>query len=214
MASIHSYHESILIPLSKYNELGKQLNPLSKQVTEVVANNDQQKLLDDTTIPDDTKMKLYTQNKHLMHSLKTNQKPQLDEPIKVITVNEDPINDFNIEDVVGNLNQNDAPFVRAILLQIQKFPNVIYWNSKYELIINGEYFPGSDLFTLLKYVLGNLVITSSNDVPLAAYDFIVALKEIGVPNKWLKISTSQVMQDLRSKKARRKGAKKGQWTEY
>lgn len=82
---------------------------------------------------------------------------------------------------------NYQPKVNSILGILSKYPEVITWDTKLRLTINGDFLVGSDLVELLRYVLGLLTITSYRDVPKHSKLFHDTLLLLNVPKEWMKI---------------------------
>lgn len=79
------------------------------------------------------------------------------------------------------------PLAKSIFEYLVQNPNTISWNDDFEISINDQYFPMSNVVKLVQYVLGEIIMTSERDKPQGADSFVRALNDIGVPKEWMKI---------------------------
>ncbi len=165
----HSYKESVIIPYTLF----KQCHFDTSENTE------QEKILRDTELPSDLKLKLYSQSKALA-------------PPKELEIEKssDP-GDKNYSDtdfIVQLMPTKDQPFVSSILSKIISRRDEISWNDKLEVAIGGKFFPDSNIIELLRFAMKNTVVTNHTDIPPGAREFVGKLYDIGVPKPWVKVS--------------------------
>lgn len=157
-----AFQESVIIPYTLF----KQCQLDKPQSSE------EEKLLRDTTIPSDLKMKLYAHKKASVP--------------KNTPVEEEPQSD--VQFIVDLMPIKDQPFVGSILEKIKSRSNELHWNNNLEVTIDKKFFPDSNIIELLRFCMKNKVVTSHIDIPIAAHEFIDKLLEIGVPKPWIKVS--------------------------
>jgi hypothetical protein len=92
----------------------------------------------------------------------------------------------SVNSITQTFPQKDQPLVRNILQILLKKESNLRWGLDYTISINGESYDNSDVRKLLNYAIGNTIITSEADKPVAADRFIEALRPL-VPAVWLKI---------------------------
>ncbi len=182
------FSECVIIPLDVYKtkcNLGKESQTRQERVLR-----EDLDLLYDASIPSDVKMKLYTQQ--------TKMRPHQPKHEKVEIVKA-PESDLSVsglqrdaESILQGISKKNVPFAESILTKILQNQSLIKWNEKLEVKIRQLHIPNSNIIDLLKYVLGERIITSTGDVPAGALEFYQVLMEIGVPSSWLKIRRKEV----------------------
>lgn len=164
------FQECIIIPLAMFQQCN------FRQGQEKTKETGSSSILYNTSLPADVKLKLYQQEKRLKPSVISKTKRPVEPP--------PPASD--IKSILQEITTTNVSKATSILAKILQHKSVISWNEKLEVTINGIYYPNSDIIELLRYVLGDKVVTSALDVPLAATEFRNALKELGVLATWLK----------------------------
>lgn len=177
------FSECIIIPLAMFEQCNFRQEA---KTSSTVAHAPTSSILYNQTLPSDLKMKLYHQEKRLKQSSVT--KPGHTTAPRVPAADVD-----SILQEISAANHSKASTILAKMLQ-QK--NLISWNEKLEVTINGIHYPNSNIIELLRYVLGDKIPGSLDDVPLAASIFRIAIKELKVPATWLrkefKVKQSQI----------------------
>ena len=163
-----SFAESVIIPLELFEKC-----QLSK--------NKPESILFDQNLPKDVKMKLFDQEKIF----------ERNDTSKVTTDTEKPLSQKMLnktEFIVDSVPISHQPYVRSILKFLKDYPDQISWNDQHEIIIDGKPFPNSNIMKLFQFLMKTLVITSASDVPVGGKEFFDKLREIGVPQQWVKIT--------------------------
>ena len=145
-------------------------------------------LLYDPRIPSAEKIKWYAQNVKLRPPQSEYPKVEIANPAesKVSGLQQD------IDSILQNIMIKNRPFANSILTRILQHPDLIRWNEKFEVSINRNTVPDSNISDLLKYVSGEKIITSTGlDVPQVGREFYNILSEIDIPSSWLKIRPRQ-----------------------
>lgn len=175
------FRECVIIPLAMFercNFRDSKQQPQDK-ASDILYNQD---------LPSGLKMKLYHQHKKLIPVESGVQKVEIIEqktPVKHQLA-------ADVDSIVQEFSSKKVPPVRSILDKILQNRDNVRWNEKLELIINGSVLPGTNIIDVLRYAVGETVLTSDLDVPLGAKSFLRTLKDIGVPGSWLKKKSAQV----------------------
>ena len=145
-------------------------------------------LLYEPRIPSAEKMKRYAQNVKL-------RPPRSKYPkVEIANLAESKVSGLqqDIDSILQNITIKNRPFANSILTRILQHPNLIRWNEKLEVSINRNTVPDSNISDLLKYVLGEKIITFTGlDVPQGGHEFYNILSEIDIPSSWFKIRLRQ-----------------------
>lgn len=175
------FRECVIIPLAMFEKCNfRQVQTPPFQFTAQDKKADS--VLFDNTLPSDLKMKLYHQQTKLSPPQTKYQKVEIFKP----PVESPHQEETDIESIVQGISSKNTPYANSILSKILQNRETIHWNDKLEVVINNKRYPGSDIIDLMRYVLGEKVITSSNDIPIAGRSFKDTLIDIGVPRTWLK----------------------------
>ena len=140
-------------------------------------------LLYDPRIPSDQKLKLYT------HNVKMRAPRSKYPKVEIINPAERNVSglQMDVDSILQDISTKNRPFANSILTKILQHPDLISWNEKFEVSINQKLLRDSNIIQLLKYVLGEKIITSTGlDVPQGGHQFYDILSEIDVPSAWLK----------------------------
>ena len=102
-------------------------------------------------------------------------------PLPPSTTRDIEVNNFEV-----NFPVKDRPHVHAIVEFMLRHPRVISWNSDREIIVGENLIHGSDILDILRYFTGNVSITRDSDNPLGIEKAYEALMSAGLPNEWIK----------------------------
>jgi hypothetical protein len=89
--------------------------------------------------------------------------------------------------IIENVPYEYQPFAENIIKTINKNRDHISWNDDYQLILNKQKIPGTDVIKLFQYISNSLIITKEKDLPKAADKFVNELLNLKIPNDWIKI---------------------------
>ena len=155
-----SFEESVIIPLSVYKRC------------QLIKGNEQMDLLQDSSLPTDTKMKLYhqAQSRKRLHV-------QTDSPLPTSTYG---------EHIILQLPVADRANAKAILEIFKQNPSLLSWTDKDELIIGGDLVPGSNLVRIFQFLTNNFTVTSDDDIPIGSSLLYKTLMSLGVPDRWIR----------------------------
>lgn len=184
-----SYSEAVIIPYAMFRKCHFQSDESKKP---------QEKILEDSSLPIDVKLKLYNQSQRL-------QTKEREEGIRTTNNNGNSAKTLREDTsyIVDTLPEKYQPYVRSILEKIKENSNEIGWNEDLEIRINGKPYPNSNIIHLLKFIMKNLIVTNETDKPIGASDFVQKLKDIGVPRSWIRVSFTR--QSSRKSKKRKRG---------
>ena len=188
------FRECVIIPLSMFEKF-KEKPPLDSSHSLASSHtpsfnynrklpNKSDKLLFDSSLPSDLKMKLYQQQTKLTPPDTKYQKVELFKP----PVDTSHQYSADVDSIVQELGTKNTPVASSILSRILQKQDVLTWNEKLEVIIDKKLYPNSNILELMRYVLGEKVLTSAADIPIAGEQFYLALKSIGIPVSWMKKS--------------------------
>lgn len=154
-----SFQRAVIVPLDIY-----QRCILDKS-------NESINILVDKSLPSDQKMKLYAQ-------AGLREKEQSKEVSSPVVPRWDHI--------LHNISDKDKPVVKAILDVINSPASQVSWEDNGELIVDGKVIVGSNLINILKYMTGNMIVTSHRDIPLGTKELLEKLTSLNVPPSWIK----------------------------
>ena len=137
-----SFEESVIIPLSVYKRC------------QLIKGNEQMDLLQDSSLPTDTKMKLYIKLKV--------EKGCMCGWIALFL----PLTYG--EHIILQLPVTDRANAKAILEIFKHNPSLLSWTDKDELIIGGDLVPGSNLVRIFQFLTNNFNVTSEDDIPIGS----------------------------------------------
>ena len=175
-----SFKEAIIIPYDLFK----------KCQFEKAVEKEHDRILHDTTLPSDVKMKLYNQAKALDKVPKPSEESKPSES--------PPDNEKDKIYIVQLMPTDDQPFVSSILDKIEDNKDQISWNENLEVRIDSKLYRNSNIIELLRFVMKKLIITSDADVPIGAIDFVQKLYSIGVPKSWMRVQVRRRTKRLRS----------------
>lgn len=157
-----SYKEAIIIPLALYKTatFAKETAPSILQ------------------LPIDQKLKIMEAEKYYDSAVKVDK--------QTIETKEVSLMKESIRNILDTLEVKEQPYARSILNKLLEPDSNIQWNPQYEIIIDKNTIPNTDIRKLLKHVLGYTINTAEADLPLAHEEFSEALLNL-VPAVWLKI---------------------------
>ena len=152
-----SFEESIIVPLSVYTRC------------KFIKGNEQMDLLQDSSLPTDTKMKLYhqAQSRKRLHE-------RTDSPLPTSTYG---------EHIILQLPVVDRSNAKAILEIFKKNPSLLSWTDKDELIIGGDLVQGSNLVRIFQFLTNNFTMTTEDDIPIGSSLLYKTLMSLGVPDR-------------------------------
>lgn len=137
----------------------------------------------DKDIPADEKIRLFTEELN-------NLKSRYDEltkakPLKVVMEKnlEDNKNNAMDSNIIKSLPKNSQSEGELILNHLRKYPEVITWNERGEIIFKGDVVPGSNLTDLVSSVT---TARKSNLPVFQQTVFLKALSETNTPESWIK----------------------------
>ena len=151
-----SFEESIIISLSVYKRC------------QLIKGNEQMDLLQDSSLPTDTKIKLYhqAQSQKRLHV-------RMDNPVPTSTYG---------EHIILQLPVADRTNAKAILDIFKQNPSLLSWSDKDELIIGGDLIPGSNLVRIFQFLTNNFTMTSEDDIPIGSsllYKTLMSIRSTG-----------------------------------
>ena len=189
-----------------FNPTKQELFQREKQLKEV---------LDESEIPDDEKIRLFTENLNYMK--KQYDKLIKPKPIKVImdqnkhneSIKKDEEKENSIEEeeysleksLIKSLPKSSQNGAQLILDHLKNYPRIIKWNEFGELIYKDEIIKSSNLTDLISNVLSMKKSTASPPL-LHETIFLKALSEKNAPETWIKNkSKKKIIQSYKSLKA-------------
>ena len=163
-----SFEESVIIPLRDYRK--------RCIITDDNSDDDPARLLTDTTVPTDRRMKLYAE----AISKKRLRKERYDDD------NDDDDDNEVAEHIELNFPVKDRPIVRALVEFIHRHRDVIGWReTDNSLVINGRIIPNSNILNVLRYFTSNSR-TDSGVYPVGAREYYETLIDLGLPTEWIR----------------------------
>ena len=190
-----SFREAVIVPLSmweKCNFRAQETITQQQQQTGFIYNKrlakESDHILFDTSMPPDLKMKLYNQQTKLSPPQTKYQKVEVYKP-PVDTAHQETA---DIDTILQDISSKNIPYARSILSKILANKETIRWNDKLEVVIDKKTYQDSNIIELMRYVLGEKIITFDVDIPIAGEHFYHNLKIIGVPISsvgWKKVPT-------------------------
>lgn len=93
----------------------------------------------------------------------------------------------NEDGLTNDISVKFRPYVKSILEFMKSHPDEIGFNEKYEIRINQEFIPNSNLSDIFKYLMKSGVITKEEDIPDGTYRFLDKLYDLGMPKSWIRI---------------------------
>jgi hypothetical protein len=154
------FSEAIIIPIKLFSQCSFEKG--GQQVS----------ILDNPNLDPDLKMKLYNQQKHF-------------EKVRHLENEKDMHQNFT--QFLEEFPIIKRPLVKNIFEIIRDHPKLISWNDKLEVSINGKFYPLSNIVKLMRYILGEIVITSDIDKPQGADQFVSVLMDVGIPKEWINV---------------------------
>jgi hypothetical protein len=133
-------------------------------------------ILDNPKLDPDLKLKLYNQQQHY-EKLKTLE-PEKESPVDLNQY----LNEFPVA---------KRPVAKNIFEMIMLHPKLVSWDPYLQVTINGIFYPQSNILNMIRYVLGELIMTKETDVPQGIDQFVSVLHDIGVPTQWFSIKRVQ-----------------------
>ena len=181
-----SFEESVIIPIDVYRRC------------RIEKKDEAERLLTDTTIPTDRKMKLYAEaiSKKRLRKEKE-EETHLD--------NDDDEEDEAVPNHIElNFPMKDRPLVKSILDFIHRHRAVVGWDEKdNSLVIDGRIIPDSDILDVLRYFTNSKL---ASEQPAGVREFYETLIDLGLPSEWIKKKTGTRVSS-RSKAVRTKRQK-------
>ena len=194
-----SFEHSVLVPLADYNRF-----------KDMIKNKDSpENILLDEKIPSDIKIKLY----HKARKQKKDRydKPPITDKTMKSTVfdtsspkdlsskstsspkhpssksiqTETPLPSISLKD----FESKDRNHVEKILTKIKDNPDIVSYNFKKEIIIEGDTIEGSNLTEILHFLLNKSIVTSHTDIPEGARELYNVLLGLDLPPRFFKIKT-------------------------
>jgi hypothetical protein len=112
-------------------------------------------------------------------------------PLEVVTRSERKEAESQEREDDSKLLLDDIPIAKKPLanaiLKFMRETKVISWNSKFEVIIDGEILQESDMRKVLQFLLGEIVYTQGQlDIPKGAITVKERLDILEIPTSWLK----------------------------
>ena len=144
MNTQHTYKEAILVPLSKFREIYPMTKPTSQPT---IASN----VLYDKNLPADVKLKLF-EHENKFEQQNDTTKPEIIEPIPVYIPKITNL-DKDIADIISRVETEYRRPARKLLIKLTTFePDLIVWNDRHEITVDGQFYPGSDIVDILNWL--------------------------------------------------------------
>ena len=177
------FRECVIIPLAMFESCNFR-DPKQTDTTEQVLlgktpkqPNTTGQILFDKSLPSDMKMKLYYQQNKLSSATREPTVEMVKRPVET-----SPRLASDVDSIVREFSSIKVPVVSRILSLILQNQDILRWNDKLEVVINGIHQPGTNIIDLLRYVTGVQKVTSDKGLPPAATQFYESLKQIGLPH--------------------------------
>lgn len=179
------FKESIIIPLHIYKQCEEFINikhlqgiSAPKTIHQTVKSKD---LLYSTDLPADLKMKLYNQQVKFETSIPAS---------KSVTAEDSEIDRMkkDIPAVLNHISSRKRPYVQNILEKFIDKPSIISWNKNLEVTVDGSFLSGSNLIDILQCLVGEKIISKSEDIPLGLKNILAQFDALGIPKTWVFLS--------------------------
>ncbi len=159
-----NFQESIIIPLELY-KLYKKNSTLDDKSVDILM---------DTSLPDDTKLKLLSQARNLGSFQRDSRKDILAK---------DDSEDFSY--LLTNFPSEDRSVVKEILDKFKKHSSELSWSKKDQSVtVDGENVIGSNIVRILQYLRDNLPAASGT--PYGTEEVYRKLTKLKIPKSWIK----------------------------
>ena len=158
-----SFEESVIIPIDVYRRC------------RIEKKDEAERLLTDTTIPTDRKMKLYAEaiSKKRLRKEK-GEETHLDDDDEEAAPNH----------IELNFPMKDRPLIKSIVDFIHRHRAVVGWDEKdNSLVIDGRIIPDSDILDVLRYFTNSKL---ASEQPTGLREFYETLIDLGLPSEWIK----------------------------
>jgi hypothetical protein len=184
------FKESLLVPTTflKTTETKSRAKNQQKKSTNFSKNNPLSILSDEST-PADIRLKYF--DNFIRHN-PVRAKP----PIKVITKSEEEyqsqhISQIDINNILQDIPSDKKPLASSILNFI-KDSNEIQWNNRHEIILDGNIIPGSNIKSIIQFLVGEVVYTNDRiDTPVGLSEVKKKLIVLGLSPSWLRKAPRQ-----------------------
>ena len=179
---MHSFKESIIIPVSLYNQY-KSLNIKPSQNVLNISSNETNPLIKRQQELVNQKMfnkkpySVYTTYNNLDTSIENTQVPIKNEKLAIQNM------ELSIKDILKNIDIAQRPNIKSILEKL--LDNNIKWNEQGEVILRNLTLFKSNIIDIMKYLSGTIVY--KDKLPYGLKEVWNILEEIGIPKSWIKV---------------------------
>ncbi len=89
--------------------------------------------------------------------------------------------------IIDSVKTVDKPTVKSILDKIRESKNAVSWTKNFEIVLNGNVIPNTNIVKIMQYLMKSKVVTNEKDVPTATSEFYQALiDQVNIPKAWIK----------------------------